>query len=121
VYSKFVFGEANMILCECGEFIDDSTFKDYISTSANPSTATIGHKKCGLICNFVDGKMPKRYSSRKELKKIALKFAEKNCLDAEMISKYLLEVDRLKSEGNLSDFQILIKAYQNKKCASFRY
>jgi hypothetical protein len=109
-----------MILCECGEFIDDDTFKDYIYTSANPSTATIGHKKCGLIYNFVDGEMPKRYSSRKELKKIALRIAEKNCFDTEMISKYLLEVDRLKSEGNLSDFQILLKAYQNKKCVFVR-
>ena len=48
-----------MILCECGEFIEGETFKDYIQTSANPSTSTIGHKKCGLIFDFFDGKMPK--------------------------------------------------------------
>jgi hypothetical protein len=57
-----------MILCECGEFIEGETFKDYIQTSANPSTSTIGHKKCGLIFNFFDNKMPKRYSSRKPLR-----------------------------------------------------
>jgi len=91
-----------MILCECGEFIEGETFKDYIQTSANPSTSTIGHKKCGLIFNFLDNKMPKRYSSRKELKN----------LDQNTLGKFLLEVDRLKSLGKLSDYEILLTAYR---------
>jgi hypothetical protein len=37
------------VICECGEIIEGDTFKDYIITSANPSTPTIGHKKCGHI------------------------------------------------------------------------
>jgi hypothetical protein len=100
-----------MILCECGEFIEGETFKDYIQTSANPSTSTIGHKKCGLIFNFLDNKMPKRYSSRKELKSLAMRFAEKNNLDQNTLGKFLLEVDRLKSLGKLSDGDILLTAY----------
>jgi hypothetical protein len=99
-----------MILCECGEIIDGCTFKDYIKTSANPSTPTIGHKNCGLIFDFIDGEIPKRYSSKAELKSIALKFAEKKQLDSMALGKFLLEVDRLKSSGNLCDAHILIKA-----------
>jgi hypothetical protein len=34
-----------MIIGECGEIIEGDTFKDYIKTSANPSTPTIGHKE----------------------------------------------------------------------------
>jgi len=49
----------NMIICECGELIDGNTFKEYIQTSANPSTPTIGHIRCGLIFNFVDDKKPR--------------------------------------------------------------
>ena len=101
-----------MILCECGEFIEGETFKDYIQTSANPSTATIGHKKCGLIFDFFDGKMPKRYSSRKELKSLAMKFTEKNNMDQNTQGKFLLEVDRLKSLGKLSDCDILLTTYR---------
>jgi len=99
-----------MILCECGEFIDGNTFKDYIETSINPSTPTVGHVKCGLIFDFIDGEMPKRYSSRTELKSLALKFAEKNRLDDEITGKFLLEVDRLKSKGTMSDIEILMAA-----------
>ena len=100
-----------IMLCEeCGEFIDGDTFKDYIKTSANPSTPTIGHTKCGHVFNFVDGEAPKRYSSKKELKSIALKFAEKNRFDSEVIGKFLLEVDRLKSKGRMSDVDILMEA-----------
>ena len=99
-----------MILCECGEFIDGSTFKDYIKTSINPSTPTVGHARCGLIFDFIDGEMPKRYSSRTELKSLALKFAEKNRLDDEITGKFLLEVDRLKSKGTMSDIDILMVA-----------
>ncbi|AKB25529.1 hypothetical protein MSMTP_2060 [Methanosarcina sp. MTP4] len=87
------------------------TFKDYIKTSANPSTRTIGHGTCGVIFNFVDEKKPKKYSSRKELKILAARFAEKN-LPPENVAKFLLEVDRLKSRGNLPDSEILIKAYR---------
>jgi hypothetical protein len=41
---------------------------DNIRTSSNPSTPSIGHRKCGSIFNFIDEKMPKRYSSERELK-----------------------------------------------------
>lgn len=100
-----------MILCECGEIIEGCTFKDFIKTSANPSTSTIGHKKCGHIFNFIDGKIPKKYSSRKELKVLAIRFADGNKLKGEDAERLLLEVDRLKSRGNLSDREILYTAY----------
>lgn len=102
-----------MVLCECGKFIDGDTFKDYIPTVAGPSTPTIGHASCGLIFNFYDGKMPKRFSSKTELKSLTLKFAEKNKLDYENTEKLLLEVDRLKSKGDLSDIDILVIACRN--------
>lgn len=104
-----------MIICECGEIIDDSRFRDYIKTSKNPSTPTIGHKKCGLIFNFIDDKVSKKYSSRKEIKILAMKFAEKNHLDSEGTEKFLVEVQRLKSIPNLSDWEILTGAYQKVK------
>lgn len=91
----------------------DDTFKVYINTSRNPSTRTIGHSNCGLIFNFVDGNWPKKYSSKKELKILALAFAENNQLYAEQTGRFLLEVDRLKSCGKYSDDQILIYAYQS--------
>lgn len=101
-----------MILCECGEFVEEhSIFVDYIKTSANPSSRTIGHHKCGIIFNFIDEKS-KRYSSRKKLKSIAVRFAEKNNLDGEKVGKFLLEVDRLKSCGKYSDCDILYLAFQ---------
>lgn len=99
-----------MILCECGEFIDGNTFKDYIETSINPSTATVGHARCGLIFDFIDGEIPKSYSSRTKLKSLALKFAEKSRFDDEITGKFLLEVDRLKSKGTMSDIEILMAA-----------
>jgi hypothetical protein len=102
----------HLILCECGEFINDNTFKDYIKTTANPSTPTIGHANCGMIFNFLDDEFPKRYSSKIELKSLARKFAEINQLNCELICKFLLEVDRLKSSGSQSDMQILILAYK---------
>jgi hypothetical protein len=37
-------------------------------------------------------------------------FAEKNKLESGDIDKFLLEVDRLKSRGNLNDYDILISA-----------
>jgi hypothetical protein len=100
------------IICECGEIIEGYTFRDYIKTSANPSTSTIGHKKCGHIFNFIDDKMPKKYSSRKDLKSLAMRFAEKNKLDSGNSERLLIEVDRLKSIGNLSDYDILTMALQ---------
>ena len=103
---------SKIIICECGEIIEGSTFKDYIKTSAGPSTPTIGHKKCGRIFNFIDDKKPKIYSSKKELKSLAIRFMEKNNFDAENIERYLIEVDRLKSSGNMSDRDILITAIQ---------
>jgi hypothetical protein len=101
-----------MILCECGEFIDGCTFKDYIKTTANPSTPTVGHAKCGLIFNFIDDDAPKRYSSKTELKSLAIKFAEKNRIGNGLVGKFLLEVDRLKSDGTRCDMEILIIAYK---------
>ncbi len=102
-----------MIICECGEIIENCTFRDYIKTSASPSTPTIGHKKCGHIFNFIDGKKPKKYSSRTELKNLAMRFAVKNNLESEAVGRFLLEVDRLKSKGSLSDCDILVKAFNN--------
>ncbi len=106
-----------MFICECGKLVRgklrEDTFKDYIETSRNPSTRTIGHKNCGLIFNFVDGNWPKKYSSRKELKVLAVTFAENNKLHSEKAEKFLLEVDRLKSHGKFSDDQILVYAYQS--------
>lgn len=100
-----------MILCECGEFVEGVIFKDYIKTSLNQSTRTLGHRNCGRIFNFVDDKGPKRYSSRKELKVLAAKFAQKN-LPVEYTAKFLFEVEMFKSQGRLQDVEILQKAYR---------
>ena len=99
-----------MLLCECGEFIGTDRFRDYIKTSHNPSTSTFGHEKCGFVFNLVDAGLPKKYSSKKELKIIAKKFAEKKGLSTPLTQKLLLEVDRLKREGKLSDYDILRRA-----------
>jgi hypothetical protein len=99
-----------MILCECGEFIEGRTFRCYIKTSLNPSTSTIGHRSCGLIFDFVDGDLPKRYSSKIELKSLAIRFGEINKLEYREIERFLIEVDRLKSKGKLSDMEVLLKA-----------
>jgi hypothetical protein len=104
-----------MILCECGKFIEGCTFKCYIKTSSNPSTPTIGHRRCGLIFDFIDGKLPRRYSSKIELKSLALHFAKINELDYHQIERLLIEVDRLKSRGKLSDMEILLKAFHISK------
>ncbi len=56
--------------------------------------------------------MPKKYSSRRELKSLAMSFAEKNTLDLENTERFLIEVDRLKTKGNLPDAEILIRAFQ---------
>jgi len=57
--------------------------------------------------------MPKRYSSKKELKSIAMIYAKKNKLNMNDIEALLIEVDRLKSSGNLSDGEILVKSLRN--------
>lgn len=101
-----------MILCECGEFVEDDIFKDYIKTSSNPSTSTIGHQKCGMIFDFTDKRTFKQYSSKKELKTIAMKFADKRNIENETVARFLLEVDRLKSSGKFSDCEILATAYK---------
>ena len=102
-----------MILCKCGKFIDSTNkFKEFIRTSSNPSTATFGHSECGFIFNLVDGELPKRYSSKKELKSMAMEIAEKNKLDNPSTQKLLLLVDRLKRSGNRSDQNILMEAYR---------
>ena len=66
-----------------------------------------------MVFNFVDGDLPKRYSSKKELKSLALKFAEINKFKYEVTEVFLLEVDRLKSHGTMSDAEILIRASEN--------
>lgn len=101
-----------IILCECGEFIKGCTFKCYIKTSSNPSTATIGHRGCGFIFDFVDGELPKSYSSKTELKSLAMRFGEIKKLDYRDIERLLIEVDRLKSKGKLTDMEILLKAFR---------
>lgn len=103
-------GGGKTLICECGKIIKGGTFRDYIRTSAGPSTSTIGHEKCGHIFNFIDNKMPKKYSSRKDLKSLAMKFAEINRLENGNVERFLLEVDRLKSNGNMSDYDILVAA-----------
>ena len=100
------------ILCECGKFVQGHTFKDYIPTSIGPSTSTFGHSDCGLIFNLVDGELPKRFSTRVQLKGIAMRFAEIKEIEDEALCSFLLEVDRLKSGGNICDIDILIRAYK---------
>ena len=100
------------ILCECGEFVQGHTFKDYIPTTIGPSTSTFGHSGCGLIFNLVDGSLPKSFSTRIQLKGIAMRFAEMNKMEDESVGLFLLEVDRLKSQGKICDIDILISAYK---------
>lgn len=100
------------ILCECGEFVRGNTFKDYIPTTIGPSTSTFGHTGCGLIFNLVNGELPKSFSTRIRLKSIAMRFAEMNKMEDDVVGLFLLEVDRLKSRGDLCDIDILISAHQ---------
>ncbi|MGZ7132703.1 MAG: hypothetical protein ACXVH6_04940 [Halobacteriota archaeon] len=104
-----------MLLCECGKFVDKDIFKAYIKTSKNPSTVTIGHEECGFMFDFIDGGMPKRYSSKRELKTIAMHFAGAQALSAEDTERFLLELERLKSEGRYTDGEILARAYRKVK------
>jgi len=101
-----------MILCECGEFVEGRTFKVYIETSSNPSTATIGHRDCGFIFDFIDGNAPKKYSSKKELKVLAVRFAKKRKMDYASIERFLIEIDRIKSCGRLPDSEVLLQALE---------
>ena len=100
------------ILCECGEFVENNRFRDYIETSIGPSTPTFGHSNCGLLFDFIDIGMPKRFSSKKELKVIATKFASKCHMSSEVASVFLLKVDLFKSEGIFSDAEILKRAFR---------
>ncbi|WP_406661858.1 hypothetical protein V7O66_04900 [Methanolobus sp. ZRKC3] len=61
---------------------------------------------------FFDDTVSKKYSSRKELKVLAGRFAEKNNMGPEVIGRFLLEVDKLKSCGNLLDHKIILEAYK---------
>jgi hypothetical protein len=108
----YIHGGRRMIICECGELIEGCTFRDYIATSASPSTPTVGHIGCGLIFNFIDEERPKRFSSKVKLKSIAMRLAKKRKLCNEDSERLLIEVDRLKSSGNLSDEDILVRAYK---------
>jgi len=50
--------------------------------------------------------MPRKFSSKRELKSLAMRFAEKNIFESGNIEKFMIQVDKLKSSGNLSDNQI---------------
>lgn len=65
-----------------------------------------------MIFNFIDGNLPKRYSSKKELKAIAIHLAEIEKLEYKDTEELLIEVDRLKSRGNLTDGEIITKAFK---------
>jgi hypothetical protein len=65
-----------------------------------------------LLLNLVDQGLPKRYSSRKELKTLAMNFSKKLNLDNRATELFLLEVDRLKSKGILSDGEIIARAHK---------
>jgi hypothetical protein len=41
-----------------------------------------------------------------------LRFAQKKSFDYAAIERFLLEVEKLKSSGNLSDSEILIRAFK---------
>jgi len=41
-----------------------------------------------------------------------MRFAEMNKMEDELVGLFLLEVDRLKSRGNVSDIDILITAHK---------
>jgi hypothetical protein len=64
-----------------------------------------------LIFDFIDYEKPKKYSSKKELKSLAIRFAEQRKMQLDIIGKFLLEVDRLKSSGRFSDYDILMTAF----------
>ena len=102
-----------MLLCECGELVGKEKFHDYIKTSVNPSTSTIGHENCGFLFNFVDGKSPRRFSSKKELKKTAMTYARKRDLSPQSTSRLLLAVERLKRTGNMTDYDVLKRAIKS--------
>ena len=109
-------GDDFIFVCECGRIVHENKnniFIAYIPTSGNPSTRTTGHRDCGIIFNILDENLPKKYSSKKELKLLGAKFAKCNNLCSEKTGQFLLEIDRLKSCGKYSDDKILIYAYQN--------
>ena len=95
-----------VILCECGECITMETFNVFVKTYTNPSTPTLGHAKCGWIFNFIDSEKPRKYSFRKELKSLAIRFSKKYQMDYGTFERFLVEIDRLKSSGNVNDQDI---------------
>ena len=54
----------------------------------------------GLVFNFIDGELPKRFFSEIGLKGLSMKLAEKRRLDYETTGKLSVEVDWLKSLEN---------------------
>jgi hypothetical protein len=108
------------ILYECGEFVQGHTFKDYIPTTIGPSTSTFGHCGCGLIFNLVDGNLPKSFSTRIQLKGIAMRFAEMNKIGAESVGLFLLDCrhDVLSCMANLYIFMSLNYFDKNQKKVS---
>jgi len=76
------------------------------------TSSTFGHSGCGLIFNLVNGELPKSFSTRIQLKGIAMRFAEMNKMEEEVVGLFLLEVDRLKSRGTICDIDILIAAHK---------
>lgn len=104
-----------MLLCECGELVGKEKFHDYIKTSISPSTSTIGHENCGFIFDFVDRDAPKRFSSKKELKKTAMTYARKKGMSPQSTQRLLLAVERLKRNGNMTDYDVLSRAIKSLK------
>jgi hypothetical protein len=64
--------------------------------------------------------MPRSYSSKTELKSLAMKYAKSRRMDDTTIGEFLLEVDRIKSTKNLSDGEIIILA-SRKVATSFNF
>jgi hypothetical protein len=101
-----------MLLCECGRFVGRDTFRCYIPTKRNPSTPVFGHRYCGRIFDLCDEDFPTVCSSKTELKRLAMDFAEIKRLDDWSTMSFLSEVDRLKSEhGQTPDIKILLAAF----------
>ena len=65
-----------------------------------------------MLFNFIDEGMPKRYSSKRELKSIAMKFAAKCQMSDEVVGIFLLKVDIEKSNGKFSDAEVLLRAFK---------
>jgi len=62
--------------------------------------------------SIVNGELPKSFSTRVQLKSIAMRFAEMKKMEDEFVCLFLLEVDRLKSRGYICDIDILISVHK---------